>query len=91
MTRKSSKQISLPKGLPASRLRAECDPAKLGFKTTKTLKPAHEFIGQDRAIDAIRLSAEIDHKDFNLYVLGREGTGRHTAVAQLLSLSLIHI
>ena len=85
MTRKSSKQISLPKGLPASRLRAECDPAKLGFKTTKTLKPAHEFIGQDRAIDAIRLSAEIDHKDFNLYVLGREGTGRHTAVAQLLS------
>jgi hypothetical protein len=31
------------------------------------------------------LSAEIAHKGFNLFVLGREGTGRHRAVSQLLS------
>ncbi|MEH6647608.1 Lon protease family protein [Sulfitobacter sp.] len=85
MVRKTSKLSPLPGGLPAARLRAECDPKTLGFKTTASLKSAPGFIGQDRAIDAIKLSAEIGHKGFNLYVLGREGTGRHSAVAQLLS------
>lgn len=85
MVGKTSKLSRLPDGLAAVRLRAECDPKTLGFKTTASLKPTLGFIGQARAIDAIKLSAEIDHRDFNLYVLGREGTGRHTAVAQLLS------
>ena len=75
----------LPDGLSPLRLRPECDPKTLGFETTASLKPRVGFIGQDRAIDAIKLSAEIAHKGFNLYVLGREGTGRHTAVSQLLS------
>ncbi|MGC1505305.1 MAG: ATP-binding protein [Sulfitobacter sp.] len=85
MVDKINKLSRLPEGLPPLRLRAECDPKILGFRTTASLKPVSGFIGQTRAIDAIRLSAEIDHKDFNLYVLGREGTGRHSAVAQLLS------
>jgi lon-related putative ATP-dependent protease len=85
MVRKTFDISSLPDGLPHTQLRAECDPSSLGFETTKALKPAFGFIGQDRAIGAIKLSADIDHKDFNLYVLGHEGTGRHTAVAQLLT------
>jgi len=75
----------LPTGLPSSRLRPECDPKSLGFTTTATLRSSTGLVGQDRAIDAIKLSAEIAHKGFNLYVLGREGTGRHTAISQLLS------
>jgi len=82
---KSHDSAGLPVGLPASRLRPECDPKTLGFKTTATLKSPAGLVGQDRAIDAIKLSAEIAQKGFNLYVLGREGTGRHTAVSQLLS------
>lgn len=82
---KSHDNAGLPVGLPASRLRPECDPKTLGFKTTATLKSPAGLVGQDRAIDAIKLSAEIAQKGFNLYVLGREGTGRHTAVSQLLS------
>lgn len=70
MVGKTSKLSRLPDGLAAVRLRAECDPKTLGFKTTASLKPTLGFIGQDRAIDAIKLSAEIDHRDFNLYVLG---------------------
>lgn len=85
MVGQTTKLLRLPDGLPAARLRAECDPKTLRFKTTASLKPAPGFIGQARAIDAIKLSAEIDHRDFNLYVLGHEGTGRHSAVAQLLS------
>ncbi len=84
MAPKKQTPNDLPKGLPSARLRAECDPGSLGFETTAKLKRPPRFVGQARALDAIRLSAEIDHKDFNLFVLGHEGTGRHTAVAQLL-------
>jgi lon-related putative ATP-dependent protease len=75
----------LPIGLPTSRLRPECDPKSLGFETTATLRSSAGLVGQDRAVSAIKLSAEIAHKGFNLFVLGREGTGRHRAVSQLLS------
>ena len=85
MASKTPKKLAIPNGLSFDRLRAESDPKTLGFDTTASLKPTRGFVGQDRAIEAIKLSAEIDHKDFNLYVLGRDGTGRHTAVAQLLS------
>jgi lon-related putative ATP-dependent protease len=43
------------------------------------------LIGQDRAIDAIKLSASIGDTGFNLFVAGREGTGRHSAVSKLLA------
>ena len=85
MAPKSPHISDLPAGLPAARLRLECDPNTLGFKTTAALKSLADLVGQDRAVEAIKLSAEIRHKDFNLYVLGREGTGRHTAVDHLLS------
>ena len=85
MVNKDSKEVRLPRGLAAKRLRAECDPKKLGFLTTASLKPALGFIGQNRAIEAIKLSEGINQKDFNLYVMGRDGTGRHTVITQLLS------
>lgn len=84
MTPTSPTTVPLPDGLAAAQLRDTCDPDALGFATTADLKTKSRLIGQDRAIDAIRLSAGIAHKDFNLYVLGREGMGRHAAVAALL-------
>ena len=85
MKHESTRTEVLPKGLPAKKMRPTCDPDKLGFVTTAQLKPMRGFVGQDRAIEAIKLSAGTLQKGFNLYVLGREGTGRHTAVAHLLS------
>ena len=84
MAKQIVKSVPLPDGLPAQRLRPVCDPASLGFKTTEELKPAKTIIGQDRAIDAIKLSAQLTHRDFNIYVLGREGMGRHEIVATLI-------
>ncbi len=85
MVGKAPKKMAIPDGLAVKHLRPECDPKSLGFETTASLKPMRGYVGQDRAIDAIKLSANINHRDFNLYVLGREGTGRHAAVAQLLA------
>ncbi len=76
---------TLPDGLKPQKMRPACDPKTLGFENTKALSVQHDLVGQDRAMDAIRLSADIGHKDFNLYVLGHEGTGRHTTVSKLLA------
>ncbi len=65
-------------------LARRCDPASLPFAVTTELGDEDGLIGQSRAVDAIRLSATIAHRDFNLFVVGPEGTGRHSAVRQLL-------
>lgn len=85
MTRTSPKTADLPDGLPAAKLRASVRAEQLGFKTTKELSVSDGLIGQNRAIDAIRLSANITDRDFNLFVAGPEGVGRHSAVRQLLA------
>jgi lon-related putative ATP-dependent protease len=72
-------------GLKAEDLRRTCDPAAFAFQTTRDLPDGGQLIGQERAIDAIRLSARIAHRDFNLFVLGPPGTGRRAAVENLLA------
>ncbi len=72
-------------GLPPEKLRQRCDPALLPFESTKDFAEPTELIGQARALDAIRLSSQIPHRDFNLFVLGPSGTGKHTAVLKLLA------
>lgn len=70
--------------LPPEKLRPRCDPATLPFRITDELPDDSDLIGQDRALEAIRLSAEVPHRDFNLFVLGPSGTGRHAASERLL-------
>lgn len=73
-----------PAGLPPEALARRCDPARLGFATTDEVRHLHQIIGQDRAIEAIRLAAGMAHRDFNLFVLGPTGTGRRRAVQALM-------
>ncbi|WP_305570711.1 ATP-binding protein [Tabrizicola sp.] len=65
-------------------LKVCCDPDLLDFKTTASLEPLNSLIGQDRALGAIRTAARIRHAEFNLFVLGPSGAGRHSAVQTLL-------
>ena len=75
---------NLPQPLAPAALSFTLDPAALGFETTEALEPLDGLLGQDRALDAIRLAAGIGHHDFNLFVLGDAGSGRRTAVRDLL-------
>lgn len=65
-------------------LRRCCDPALLTFETTDQLEPFPDLIGQERATGAIHLAASIGHADFNLFVMGPDGAGRHSTVQNLL-------
>ncbi|SEO43133.1 lon-related putative ATP-dependent protease [Salinihabitans flavidus] len=70
--------------VPVEQIRHCCAPGTLDFETTKDLEPLEGLIGQDRAMDAIGLAAGMRHHDFNLFVLGPSGTGRHDAVRGFL-------
>jgi len=70
--------------LPASALYRSCDPQQLDFETTDDLPDLDHLVAQERATEAIHLGASIGQEGYNLFVLGREGTGRHSLVRQYL-------
>ena len=77
-------QLARDKQIPFERLVWRSDPEKLNIKSIKGIGGSGSLLGQDRAVEAIRLAAEIRHYDFNLFVLGPTGTRRRFAVQELL-------
>ena len=61
-----------------------CDVARFTFDTTEELQDLDEIVGQERALEAIRFGASIEHDGYNLFVLGPPGTGKNTVVNRLL-------
>jgi len=53
-----------------------CDPANLDFDTTADLEPLEDFLGQERAVEAVRFGVGMRHKGYNLFALGPAGTGK---------------
>lgn len=66
------------------KLRWNCDPEMLGFKSTNDIISSPDIIGQRRAVNALRLGLDIDSHGYNLFVNGLPGTGRKTAINSLL-------
>ena len=57
-----------------------CDINSLNFQCTDELTPLDHFIGQDRALEAIRFGLEVDKPGYNLFVTGLTGTGKASAI-----------
>ncbi|MCL4205133.1 MAG: AAA family ATPase [Pirellulaceae bacterium] len=70
--------------LPVSSLCWKCDPEALPFRTTDDLPDLTEFLGQARALDAVRFGIGIRRDGYNLYVLGPPGVGKRTIVQSFL-------
>lgn len=62
------------------------DSDHLGFLDTSTLidQPL-DWIGQERARQATYFGLEIDHPDYNLFVLGETGSGRSSLLRQAMA------
>ena len=71
--------------VPLEKLRWRCDPESFPFDTTADFPPFEGIIGQERAQKALALGVEIARAGYNIYVCGMPGTGRLTAVQQLLA------
>jgi lon-related putative ATP-dependent protease len=70
--------------LPVEKLRWRCDTEAMPFETTDEVHPCEEIIGQERALDAIRLGLNVNHPGYSIFVTGLVGTGRTTTIKQLL-------
>jgi lon-related putative ATP-dependent protease len=70
--------------VPLEKLRWQCDPDGLGFKTTEQAPTCTQIVGQRRAVDALRMGLGIKGDGYNIFVSGPVGTGRTTTVKSLL-------
>ena len=77
-------KVSKFKELPVSKLRWTCPAKLLKFKTTDDIKPCIDIIGQDRALEAIKMGLELEHRGYNIFITGLVGTGRTTTIKRLL-------
>lgn len=56
----------------------------LPFSSTKDVEPLNRIVGQERAMEAIRLGAQIRSQGYNIYASGVTGTGRLTTIRTIL-------
>ncbi len=70
--------------LPLQSLYQHCTIDQPGFRTSHDLEALNDFIGQERAVEAIELGSELSLQGFNIFALGSEGTGRHTFIKNCL-------
>lgn len=61
-----------------------CDLKIFDFKTTDELKELDEIIGQRRALKAISFGIGIKKEGYNLYAMGKVGSGKHTVVEKFI-------
>jgi lon-related putative ATP-dependent protease len=61
-----------------------CDPEKMGGSNSSQVSTLKTIIGQERAVRALRFGLDIKEKGFNIYVSGRPGTGRTTAIERFV-------
>jgi len=61
-----------------------CDPAGFSFETTSEVAELSRFIGQDRALEAVDFGIGMRRQGFNLFVIGPEGSGRHSVIESFI-------
>lgn len=73
------------KPLTADQLRPQCTAETLPFKTTAELEDLPDILGQDRAFQAIEFGINVNHRGFNLFVMGSSGLGKHGLIRKYLT------
>lgn len=62
-----------------------CNADELPFETTAEIEELTRYIGQDRALEAVEFGISMGHRGFNLFVVGPEGSGRHSVVQSFIN------
>ncbi|HID30036.1 MAG TPA: ATP-dependent protease, partial [Desulfobacterales bacterium] len=73
------------RSIPADEAYHHCDPEEFAFETTEEVEDLTRFIGQNRALEAVDFGIGIRHEGFNLFVIGPEGSGRHSVVQSFIN------
>src|ERR1700744_4568629 len=70
--------------LPTEKLRWRCDTSRLPFETTAQAELREGFIGQERALRALKMGVEMSAPGYNIFVCGLAGTSRGGTIASLI-------
>ena len=76
--------MTAPLPLPPDKLYTACEPTRFTFATTSDVKPLDEFVGQDRAVSAVKFAMGMEREGYNLFAFGPEGTGKSSLVMSFL-------
>ncbi len=71
--------------VPLEKLRWRCPPESPAFETTNAADTNVMIIGQERAVQAIKLGLQLRAPGYNIYVGGPPGTGKATITQALLN------
>ncbi len=71
--------------VPPEALYRRCDISRFQFKNTAELEDLSEYVGQDRALEAVRFGVGIRRQGFNLFLLGPAGTGKYALAYDFLA------
>lgn len=66
--------------LSAEALYRRVDFDQYAFQTTDDLEDISEFIGQPRAVEAVKFGTGIEQKGYNIYAMGPAGVGKRSLV-----------
>src|SRR5712692_20835 len=70
--------------LPPEKLRWRCDLSRIPFETTAQAELREGFIGQERALRALKMGVELTAPGYNVFVCGLAGTSRGGTIAQMI-------
>jgi ATP-dependent Lon protease len=71
-------------GLTAPKLRWRCDLSRIPFETTAQAPKREGFVGQERALRALKMGVELSAPGYNVFVCGLAGTSRGGTIAQMI-------
>jgi predicted ATP-dependent protease len=70
--------------LGPDKLRWRCDLSRIPFETTAQAQKREGFVGQERALRALKMGVELSAPGYNAFVCGLAGTSRGGTIAQMI-------
>jgi predicted ATP-dependent protease len=81
MDQKTEKRVS---ELAAPKLRWRCELSRIPFETTAQAPRREGFVGQERALRALKMGVELSAPGYNVFVCGLAGTSRGGTIAHMI-------
>src|SRR6267143_2049976 len=80
----TTKPAPKPMELPAAKLRWRCELSRIPFETTAQAELREGFVGQERALRALKMGVELTAPGYNVFVCGLAGTSRGGTIARMV-------
>src|SRR6516225_12504040 len=84
MTIRTEKPESSLAELSSEKLRWRCELSRIPFETTAQAQKREGFVGQERALRALKMGVELSAPGYNVFVCGLAGTSRGGTIARMI-------